>query len=121
MVFYQNLAEKCVEIGKSPSAVAEELGFHRSEVSRWRRGAEPRDTTLIKFAKYFGCPVDDFKRDPEEVRKNRATGVDAELEIYLEELRRRPETRALLAASRGMSKEQVERMTHFISSIREDS
>lgn len=119
-MFYQNFAEKCVEIGKSPSAVAEELGYHRSEVTRWRKGSEPRDTTLIKIAKYFDCSVEDLKRGPEE-RKSRATEVDAELEMYLEELRRRPETRALLAASRGMTKEQVERMTHFISSIREDS
>lgn len=120
MYFYENFVRLCAENKKSPSSVAEACGFHRSDVTGWKNGREPREASIQRIALYFGVDRDELSRDPEE-RKSRATEVDAELEMYLEELRRRPETRALLAASRGMTKEQVERMTHFISSIREDS
>jgi len=41
-----------------------------------------------------------------------------ELAEYLEDLRTRPETRALLEASRGMTKEQIEKMADFAKTLR---
>lgn len=41
-----------------------------------------------------------------------------ELAGYLEDLRTRPETRALLEASRGMTKEQIEKMADFAKTLR---
>ena len=44
-LFYINYVALCNKIGKSPSAVAEELGFMRSVVTRWSKGTIPRQAT----------------------------------------------------------------------------
>lgn len=124
MYFYENFVRLCAENKKSPSSVAEAVGFHRSDVTGWKKGREPREASVQRLALYLGVNKEEFYRDPKEIIKKPSTKTEpdsSELDELLEDLRRRPETRALLAASRGMTKEQVERMTHFISSIREDS
>ena len=57
-LFYINYVALCNKIGKSPSAVAEELGFMRSVVTRWSKGTIPRQATLQKVADYFGVSVE---------------------------------------------------------------
>ena len=57
-MFYINYVALCNKIGKSPSAVAEEMGFMRSVVTRWSKGTIPRQATLQKVADYFGVSVD---------------------------------------------------------------
>ena len=65
-MFYFVYVSKCNSIGKSPSAVAEEMGFKRSVVTRWGNGTVPRRATLQRVADYFHCPVDDFLKDDTE-------------------------------------------------------
>lgn len=57
-LFYINYVALCNKIGKSPSAVAEELGFMRSVVTRWSKGTIPRQATLQKVADYFGVSIE---------------------------------------------------------------
>ena len=57
-LFYINYVALCNKIGKSPSAVAEEMGFMRSVVTRWSKGTIPRQATLQKVADYFGVSVE---------------------------------------------------------------
>ena len=59
-MFYINYVALCNKIGKSPSAVAEEMGFMRSVVTRWSKGSVPRQATLQKVADYFGITVDEL-------------------------------------------------------------
>lgn len=67
-MFYDKFIAQCNNINKSPSAAAEDMGFHRSEVSRWAKGVKPRRATLLKMAAYFGCDVSDLsgeeKKEP---------------------------------------------------------
>ena len=63
IVFYYNYIDKCNQIGKSPSAVAEEMGYQRSVVTRWSKGAVPRQATLQKIADYFGCDVSELTKE----------------------------------------------------------
>lgn len=62
-MFYFNYIRLCNSINKSPSAVAEEMGFKRSVVTRWRNGVTPRATTLQKIADYFGVPVEELTKE----------------------------------------------------------
>lgn len=54
MLFYENYVRLCNAKGKTPSAVALELGIQKSTVTRWSNGSLPRDATLMKVADYFG-------------------------------------------------------------------
>ena len=65
MVFYNNYIDYCNKVNKSPSAVAEELGFKRSVVTAWKGGRKPRQATLQKIANYFGCSVEDLLEEKE--------------------------------------------------------
>lgn len=57
-MFYDRFIELCKESGKSPSAVAKELGLNNSSSTAWKRGSTPKSETLQKLANYFGVSVD---------------------------------------------------------------
>lgn len=58
MKFYDNYIEMCNKIGKTPSAVALEIGLSKPTVNRWKNGSLPTDATLRKIAAYFGVQPD---------------------------------------------------------------
>lgn len=62
-MFYTNFVKLCNRKGIAPTAAAVEMGFHRSDATRWSKGAEPRRTTLEKVADYFGVTVSDLIGD----------------------------------------------------------
>lgn len=55
--FYTNYVALCAKVGKSPSAVAEEIGLSRTSPNGWKKGKLPRDATLAKLADYFHISV----------------------------------------------------------------
>ncbi|MBQ2743429.1 MAG: helix-turn-helix domain-containing protein [Oscillospiraceae bacterium] len=57
MDFYDRYVELCNERGKSPSAVAIEIGLAKPTVNRWKNGSIPTDATSAKIANYFGVSV----------------------------------------------------------------
>lgn len=141
MHFYENFVRLCAKQSKSQSAVAKEIGIEKSTVSRWARGAVPRYTTLIRIAEYFGVSIgelvgatpeteqqiakelglsvyvlrEDHSQDEEEQGDH---GSDEGIAAALEALRNQPGRRMLLAATSGMTEEQVERMAAWIAEIR---
>lgn len=56
-MFYYKYVNLCNKRNISPSAAAEEMGFHRSDVTRWSKGSQPRQATIQKVADYFGVSV----------------------------------------------------------------
>lgn len=56
-MFYDNYVRLCNATGKSPSAVAVEIGIAKPTVSRWKTGSVPNYATLMKVADYFGVTV----------------------------------------------------------------
>ena len=60
-MFYDKYVNLCAKKKISPSAAAEEMGFERSNVTRWSKGAEPRRATLERVAAYFDVPVAVFQ------------------------------------------------------------
>ena len=66
-MFYNNFVNLCNKVNKSPSAVAVEMGFQKSVVTRWKKNnATPTDANLAKIADYFNISVDDLKGNDEK-------------------------------------------------------
>lgn len=101
-MFYLTFIELCSKIKKSPSAVAEEMGFKRSVVTRWRNGTVPRDANLQRIADYFGVPVETMTAG----QKEKAPGRMAE-DLSAEELE-------IVSILRKMSPEQLARELAYL-------
>lgn len=66
-MFYDNYVKLCASIGKSPSAVAVDVGIYKSTVSNWKnRGTMPTDATAQRIADYFGIAVEDLYKEQKE-------------------------------------------------------
>lgn len=101
-MFYSNFVRLCKKNGKTPSAVAEELGFSRAASSGWADGSKPRKSTLIIIADYFGITVEELM-----------AGVDGAKKAPTEISEREgisPAKQALLDAIDGLSDEQCEKL-----------
>lgn len=141
--FYGNYVRLCSARGTSPSSAAIAIGVDKSAASRWARGSVPRYQTLTKIADYFGVTIAELvgatAENEKEIAKelgisvyvlNESHGVSAEkteedvqgketgLAAALEALRDQPGRRMLLAATSGMTEEQVERMASWIAELR---
>ena len=79
-MFYLNFVRLCNSIGKSPSAVAEDMGLQRSSVTRWANGSAPRKATVEKIATYFGVDSKELiGKDPEQKEKPAPGGSELDL------------------------------------------
>ena len=75
-MFWNNFVNLCNANGKSPSNVTEELKISAGSITGWKKGAQPRDTTLQKIADYFDVSVahllgEDETAVREEAEQNR--------------------------------------------------
>lgn len=77
-MFYDNFVRKSQALGKSASSVAELMGYHRSELSRWKKGTTPRRSTLVKIADFFGCSVDELIEEHPSKNKKTAPSISDE-------------------------------------------
>lgn len=58
-MFWDNFVLLCDRTGKSPNAVAAEIGFKSTgTVTGWKDGKIPYERNLKKIAEYFGVTVD---------------------------------------------------------------
>lgn len=83
-MFYSNFVRLCKKNGKTPSAVAEELGFSRAASSGWADGSKPRKSTLIIIADYFGITVEELMSGVEDAKKDPAQ--KSEVKALVEDL-----------------------------------
>ena len=86
MAFYESFVRLCNAAGKSPSAVAIEMGIEKSTVGRWRRGSMPTDATKIKVADYFGITVSELRAENEE-KPIQLDGLTEEEALFITKLR----------------------------------
>ena len=63
MAFYENFVDLCNSIHKSPTATVIAMGFNRSTLTQWKRGATPSDATVRRIADYFGISVAELLAD----------------------------------------------------------
>lgn len=74
-MFYDNYIRLCNGIGKSPSAVAEEIGLKKATVTGWKRGSMPTDATVRKLADYFGISPEELTGSTGPAQKRAPAGV----------------------------------------------
>ena len=137
MQFYENYVRLCNQLGKAPTAVASEVGIARPTASRWSRGTVPSYPNLVKIADYFGISVGELiGATPENVSdlakyfsvsESLLLAVNAgkegkvqalgNLDEALEALRSQPGRRALLAATKNMTEEQVQKMADWLNTF----
>nr|DAD74363.1 MAG TPA: Repressor protein CI [Siphoviridae sp. ct3pR10] len=71
-MFYDKFLELCNQKNKAPSVVADELGFARSSITKWKSGTTLRSANLKRVADYFGVPVSYFSEEDQETEKSPA-------------------------------------------------
>lgn len=77
-MFYDKFLELCNQKNKTPSVVADELGFARSSITKWKSGATLRSANLKRVADYFGVPVSYFSEEAPETEKSPAPDKETE-------------------------------------------
>lgn len=112
-MFYLNFVRLCNRIGKSPSAVAEEMGFQRSVVTRWSNGSVPRKATIEKIATFFNVPSEELTGETEQKEKpNTLDGIELE--------KMSPARRALLEALDGMDDENIMKIVRIAQAVKKE-
>lgn len=106
-MFWDNFLLLCDRVGKSPNAVAAEIGFKSSgTVTGWKDGTIPYERNLKKIADYFGVTVEylltgEQKENPTSVAADEVDELDKESLNIMHQLP--PEKRAAgLAMLRGL-------------------
>ena len=71
-MFFKNLIVLCNKNHTTPNAVCLALGLSPAAATKWRSGAIPRETTLLKIADYFNVSVDYLlgKENAPDVKSN---------------------------------------------------
>ena len=102
-MFYERYQKLCHQIGKSPFAVARDLGISSRTQGNWKSGSEPRYGTLKRIADYFNVDVSYFYEDDEIENKD-----DKIVKKFIDELKRdlTDDEQLLLDIFRTMSDEQ---------------
>ena len=59
-MFYETFKELCSKKKTSPSAVCLALGMSKSNVTKWKRGSQPRLDVVIAIADYLGVSAVNF-------------------------------------------------------------
>ena len=100
-MFYEIYKDLCMKIGKSPSAVAEELGINKSNVSNWKNnGYQPRGEALSKIADYFGVTTDYL------LEKDDPNGMDSS-----------PQRKVLFSLAQKMDEDQIQKINDTIKEM----
>jgi transcriptional regulator with XRE-family HTH domain len=64
MTFYEKVLPLCQKRGISITSLALSVGHSDATSVKWKRGANPRPSTVKKIADYFNVPVDYFYDHP---------------------------------------------------------
>lgn len=59
-MFYETFAELCHKKKTTPSAVCLALGMSKSNVTKWKNGAQPKLSVVIAIANYLGVSASKF-------------------------------------------------------------
>lgn len=91
-MFWDVFERECTKMEKYPTTVVQELGFNKSAVTSWRKGALPQIASRKKIADYFGITVEelmDEKKEPAgmgELDKKKKELVDLMDDMSQEEI-----------------------------------
>ena len=102
------------------SELSKRTGIRQSSISDWLNGRyEPKQDKIYLIAQALGVSPS-WLLGYDETPSNQTDGyyVDSETAEYAEMLRTRPEMRILFSASRGISKEDMEKAVEYIELLK---
>lgn len=117
-MFYDRFVGLCAGKGVSPSRAVLDMGFSKSIITGWKKGAVPSDVNLMRIANYFGISVGDLMEEHNKKPPEISINGDDELTGYLEQLAARPEMRMLFSVTKDASKADVEAAVRIIEALR---
>ena len=114
-MFWQNFLYYCKQNGKTPNAVAFDIGIKSSgTVTGWKKGAEPRPAVLARLADYFGVSVDELTQEKMSAAENDGQTDEMQLLTYFRQFNREGRGRILdLAESMERSGKYAVGANHF--------
>ena len=102
------------------SELSKRTGIRQSSISDWLNGRyEPKQDKIYLIAQSLGVSPS-WLLGYDETTSNQTDGyyVDPETAEFAEYLRTRPEARLLFSASRGISKEDMEKAVEYIELLK---
>mgnify|MGYP000339321937 CR=1 FL=1 len=102
------------------SELSKRTGIRQSSISDWLNGRyEPKQDKIYLIAQALGVSPS-WLLGYDETTSNQTEGyyVDPETAEFAEYLRTRPEARLLFSASRGISKEDMEKAVEYIELLK---
>lgn len=102
------------------SELSKRTGIRQSSISDWLNGRyEPKQDKIYLIAQALGVSPS-WLLGYDETTSNQTEGyyVDPETAEFAEYLRTRPEVRLLFSASRGISKEDMEKAVEYIELLK---
>ena len=102
------------------SELSKRAGIRQSSISDWLNGRyEPKQDKIYLIAQALGVSPS-WLLGYDETTSNQTEGyyVDPETAEFAEYLRTRPEARLLFSASRGISKEDMEKAVEYIELLK---
>lgn len=102
------------------SELSKRSGIRQSSISDWLNGRyEPKQDKIYLIAQALGVSPS-WLLGYDETTSNQSEGyyVDPETAEFAEYLRTRPEARLLFSASRGISKEDMEKAVEYIELLK---
>lgn len=117
-MFVDGYDKICKAKGLSPTSVLKKIGISKGVYTNWKStGAEPLNSTKKKIADYLGITVEELETG--EIKEAPAeAGADNEMNEMLEEIRRRPELKALFSLSSKATTEDVNTIIKIIKALR---
>ena len=115
-MFWDRYSDLCAKKGESPNAVAKNLKIASGTVTEWKNGREPRNSTALKIASYFGVSVDyiNGKSDDPSPEKKKPAAISDEL---WDKIINDPSAVRLLELLYSMNKGQRDELEQFILAL----
>lgn len=120
-MFWKNLVNLCNTKQTTPTTMVKALGIATGNVTKWKQGSIPRDTTLKLIADYFGVSTEYLLSDNEDKpsipgssqNKNPPQDIPTEDELF-EEIKK-------LLNDQPMSRQLYDELSRFVERFKQMS
>lgn len=105
MAFIDSFKKICQQRGVSPTAVIKSIPISPSSLAGWDAGREPRNSSILKIANYFGITIEELLSG--EIKEKPIVGEDDELSEMRQMCKERPDLRMMLQVFKGAKPSDV--------------
>lgn len=118
-MFIDGYDKICKTKGLSPTSVLKEIGISKGVYTNWKStGAEPLNSTKKKIADYFGISIAELESGEMRKEAPALAGANDEMNDMLEEIRRRPELKALFSLSSKATTDDINTAIKIIEALK---